>query len=215
MQGNDFKFIFLGQSVIRYKTPKIIIDEINLTYDKLIAKKKSPHMATRLIGKIHNEHSLCWNSEDETKYKKHNFLSKNVFNFFKEKIIHYLEWNRISEFQYKVNSVWINEMKAGEYNPIHIHSGDIRMGLSSVMMLKAPKSYGKEWARNDKPTNGQLVILSNATGQFCKTDYMPNNFQAGDFLLFPYDVRHTVYPFRGKGKRRTLSLNVDVSYNPF
>ena len=215
MKDNDFQFVFLGQSVLRYKTPKIIVDEINLTYDKLITKKKFPHMETRLIGKIHHEYSLCWNSEDETKYKRHNFLSKNVLNFFKEKIVHYLKWNQIKEYQYKINAIWANEMKAGEYNPIHIHSGDTRVGLSSVMMLKAPKSYGKEWARKDKPTNGRLAILSNSTGQFCKTDYTPENFKEGDFILFPYDLRHTVYPFTGKGKRRTLSLNADVTYNPY
>jgi hypothetical protein len=215
MQDNDFKFIFLGQSILRYKTPKIIVDEINLTYDKLITKKKFPRMDTRLIGKIHNEYSLCWNSENETKYKRHNFLSKNIMDFFRKKIIHYLNWNEIKDCKYKINSIWINEMKAGEYNPIHVHTGDTRTGLSSVMMLKAPKSYGKEWAREDKPTNGQLAILSNSTGQFCKTDYTPNNFQEGDFILFPYDLRHIVYPFRGKGKRRTLSLNADVIYNSF
>jgi len=41
------------------------------------------------------------------------------------------------------------------------------------------------------------------------------NLQEGDFILFPYDIRHLVYPFRGKGKRRTLSMNVDIKYNPF
>ena len=172
-------------------------------------------MGTRLIGKIQNEYSLFWNSEDETKYKRHSALSENVFNFFREKIIHYLEWNRVKQYQYKINSVWINEMKAGEYNPLHIHSGDLYTGLSSVMFLRLPKSYGKEWARKDRPTNGQLQIISNATGYFAKTDYTPMNLQEGDFILFPYDIRHLVYPFRGKGKRRTLSMNVDIKYNPF
>ena len=37
----------------------------------------------------------------------------------------------------------------------------------------------------------------------------------GDFYVFPYDMRHCVYPFNGtKEKRRTLVCNVDVDYNP-
>jgi len=215
MKDEKFSFVFLGQSILRYRVPKDVVDEINSTYEKFRTKKKFPHMGTRLIGKIRNEHSLFWNSSDETKYKKHNFLSEKVLHFFKEKINHYLVWNRIKQSQYKINSIWVNEMKAGEYNPIHIHSGDLYTGLSSVMFLRLPKSYGKEWAREDNPTNGRLQIISNATGYFAKTDYSPSNIQEGDFILFPYDVRHTVYPFRGKGKRRTLSMNVDVHYNPF
>jgi hypothetical protein len=207
--------MFLGQSVLRYRAPKAVVDEINSTYEKLMAKKKVPHMGNNLIGKIKKEHSLFFNSTEESKYKRHNFLSQNVFNFFKEKIVHYLEWNRIKQYQYKIDSVWVNEMKAGEYNPVHIHSGDLYTGLSSVMFLKLPKNYGKEWSREDTPTNGQLLILGNSTGQFSKSDYLPRNLQEGDFILFPYDIRHLVYPFRGKGKRRTLSMNVDVTYNIF
>ena len=31
--------------------------------------------------------------------------------------------------------------------------------------------------------------------------------------MFPYDVGHCVYPFTGKGIRRTLSANIDIYYN--
>ena len=210
----DFSFIFLGQSVLRYRASKKIVDEINLIYENRRARKKMFHMRNNLLGKIHNEHSLFNASEkDEAKGYKHNFLSKDILNFFKQTIEHYLEWNRIKDYTSRINSVWVNEMKAGEYNPIHIHLGDIHTGLSSVMFLKIPKSYGKEWARSDYPLNGQLDFISNCTGQFCKIEYAPQNLKEGDFFLFPYDVRHLVYPFRGKAKRRTLAMNVDITYN--
>ena len=121
MKDGDSKYVFLGQPILCCRAPKNIVDEINSTYEKFRVKKKAPHMKTRLIGKIQNEHSLFWNSKDETRYKRHNFLSDNVLNFFKEKIIHYLKWNNIKQYQYKINSIWVNEMKAGEYNPIHVH----------------------------------------------------------------------------------------------
>ena len=39
------------------------------------------------------------------------------------------DWNRIEKYTMDINSVWVNEMKAGEYNPIHIHQGKLFTGL--------------------------------------------------------------------------------------
>ena len=85
MKENEFNCVFLGQSILRYKMPKLLIDEINSTYEKLVKKKKLLSMESKLAGKIRNEHSLFWNSEDESRMKRHNVLSKSVLNFFKEK----------------------------------------------------------------------------------------------------------------------------------
>ena len=105
-------------------------------------------------------------------------------------------------------------MKANEYNPVHIHQGKLFTGLSSVMIMKLPTETGIEYSAPDKPMNGRLQIIGAANGQFSKTDYSPN-MKIGDFYVFPYDMRHCVYPFNGtKEKRRTLVCNVDVDYNP-
>ena len=105
-------------------------------------------------------------------------------------------------------------MGANEYNPVHIHQGRLFTGLSSVMILKLPTETGVEYSAPDKPMNGRLQIIGSANGQFAKTDYSPN-LKIGDFYVFPYDIRHCVYPFNGtKEKRRTLVCNVDVNYNP-
>ena len=28
-----------------------------------------------------------------------------------------------------INSIWVNEMKAGDYNPVHIHQGKLLYGI--------------------------------------------------------------------------------------
>ena len=82
------------------------------------------------------------------------------------------------------------------------------------MCLKMPKDTGIEYSAPDKPMNGRLQIIGSANGQFSKTDYSPN-MKIGGFYVFPYDMRHCVYPFNGtKEKRRTLVCNVDVDDNP-
>ena len=51
------------------------------------------------------------------------------------------------------------------------------------------------------------------TGQFSNVDYQ-TDFKEKDFYVFPYDMRHCVYPFNGPGMRRTLAANMDVHYDP-
>ena len=104
-------------------------------------------------------------------------------------------------------------MKENEYNPIHVHQGTLYTGLSSVMILKLPESYGVEYSASDKPMNGRLQIIGNSSGHFCNTDYTPD-VKERDFYIFPYDMRHSVNPFNGPGLRRTLSCNCDVDYDP-
>ena len=104
-------------------------------------------------------------------------------------------------------------MKEHEYNPVHVHQGSLFTGLSSVMILKLPQQTGIEYSASDKPMNGQLQILGNSTGLFANVDYGPT-MNERDFYIFPYDMRHCVYPFNGPGIRRTLAANMDVQYDP-
>ena len=82
------------------------------------------------------------------------------------------------------------------------------------MILKLPKNTGVEYSASDKPLNGQLQILGNSSGQFCNSDYGPV-MKERNFYIFPYDMRHCVYPFNSSTDiRRTLSCNMDVDYDP-
>ena len=211
MSTSDFKFIFLGQSVLRYKTPAVVQHAINSIYETKI--NRLPPANEQLVGKINNEHSMFYNGNDETKMKKHRDLPMDVLQWFSEKFDHYLKFNKIIEYKAKLNSVWVNQMKEHEYNPVHVHQGSLFTGLSSVMILKLPSSFGVEYSAAHAPQNGKLQILGCASGQFANVDYQPN-VEVGDFFIFPYDMRHCVYPFNGPETRRTLAANCDVNYNP-
>ena len=211
MDTLDFKFIFLGQSVLRYQVP---LDVYNIINDIYVKRRNELYPANKqLVGKIKNEHSLFFDGAPNNKMKPHRHLPDNVMQWFWEKFKHYLNWNKINEYKMHLNSIWINEMKEHEYNPVHIHQGTLHTGLSSVMILKLPTSYGEEYSAAEKPMNGSLQILGNSSGQFCNTDYGPK-VKERDFYIFPYDIRHCVYPFNGPGFRRTLSCNCDVDYDP-
>jgi len=212
MNTLNFNIVFLGQSVLKYEVPLDIFKTINHVYE--IKKHELPPANVQLVGKIKNEHSLFFDGKHNNKMNPHNYLPLNVLQWFKKTMIHYLNWNRIKDYKTHLNSIWINEMKANEYNPVHIHQGSLFTGLSSVMILKLPQETGIEYSAADKPTNGQLQILGNSSGQFANVDYGPV-MKERDFYVFPYDMRHCVYPFNSTNEtRRTLACNMDVDYNP-
>tara|TARA_R100001530_G_C4294933_1_gene149000 strand:+ start:284 stop:943 length:660 start_codon:yes stop_codon:yes gene_type:complete len=208
----NFDFAYLGQTVLKYSVPLEIFVTLNDLYEK--RKKELPKANKQLVGKIQDEVSLHYSGLNSPKMHQHNFVSQDTLKWFYSVFKHYLDWNKIVYQDMKINSIWVNEMKANEYNPIHIHQGMLYTGLSSVMIMKLPKEYGIEYSSPEKPMNGRLQIIGASAGQFAKTDYSPN-MKIGDFYVFPYDMRHCVYPFNStKEKRRTLVCNTDVDYNP-
>ena len=210
-QNPKFNFIFLGQSVLKYQVPLEIFHIINGIYENKYSELKPANK--QLVGKIEKEHSLFYQGKDTDKMTRHNHLPKNILKWFYEKFKHYLDWNKIRNYDMHFNSVWVNQMFENEYNPIHVHQGSLFTGLSSVMILKLPQSFGVEYSSPDAPQNGKLQILGASNGQFANVDYQPD-IKEGDFYIFPYDMRHCVYPFNGPGYRRTLAANMDVEYNP-
>jgi hypothetical protein len=210
-QKNNFKFVFLGQSVLKYEVPLEIFHTINGIYETKYPELKPANK--QLVGKIEKEHSLFFDGDDSAKMTKHNHLPHNVLKWFEEKFIHYLDWNKIKEYNTHLNSIWVNQMFEHEYNPVHVHQGKLFTGLSSVMILKLPESYGVEYSAAHQPQNGKLQILGSASGMFANVDYEPE-IRERDFFVFPYDMRHCVYPFNGPGYRRSLAANMDVLYNP-
>jgi len=211
MDTLNFKAVPLGQTVLRYEAPLDVYNIINQIYETKYPTL--PRANKQLVGKIEKEHSLFFGGEDNNKMKKHNLLPQNVLQWFEKMFRHYLDWNKIKGYNLHLNSVWVNTMFEHEYNPVHVHQGTLFTGLSSVMILKLPESFGVEYSSSDNPQNGKLQILGSASGQFACIDYQPE-LKERDFYIFPYDVRHTVYPFNGPGMRRSLAANMDVEYNP-
>ena len=212
MNTSDFKFVWLGQTILVYKVPLDIFNTLNGIYETNFVNL--PNATKQLVGKIKKEHSLYFDGIKNDKMHKHNLLPPYVLKWFESRFEHYLNFNKIYEFETNLNSIWINEMEKGEYNPVHIHQGTIYTGLSSVMILKLPKDMGPEYSRPDTPMNGKLQIMGSVSGQFVKSDYSPK-IEEGLFYVFPYDMRHCVYPHNNPNViRRTLAANMDVAYNP-
>lgn len=202
-----FSHVNFGQTLIRYKVPNDIFNYINHLYESNFDDLYPANNV--LAGKIEKQHALLY-QDNVADMKAHDKLPQNIKNWFLETFAHYLNFTGHKYQNLNLNAMWINEMQSNEYNPVHVHSGKEVLGLSSVMFLKLPSVTGKEFSYSEVPTNGQLIFLGSSTGHFAKVDYAPK-VEEGDFYVFPYDLRHAVYPFNGTDEvRRTLSANCDV-----
>ena len=104
--------------------------------------------------------------------------------------------------------VWVNFMKAGEWNPSHSHAGDI----SCVTYLKVPPEIEKEnksaehTKYSNTPSAGRIEFLYGDDLGYHKsgTIRMP---VVKDIYLFPAKLKHQVYPFKSKVERVSVSVN--------
>ena len=189
----------LGTIICRFTVPQTIIDEINTDYEKT---KDLPAHNKNLAGKIADE------------FKVTDILSENTRSLFTTCFRQYLMTVQKLHWHISLENAWINDMRANEYNPFHFHTSKMTdLGLSSVLMLKKPSTYGKEYSREEQPSNGMLEFTG---GQQDPLSIPQNRVDAkvGELYVFPYTLLHGVYPFNGTDEvRRTLSYNCNL-YKP-
>ena len=194
---------YFGQPFLQFKLNKNLINKINKKMDEEILKNNYTNAVPFLSGKIKKEYRInhFFNEQE---------IAKDIF----KNIVKYTEmYNFDTAFKLVeviLDSAWINDQKEGEYQIVHKHSGRLSIGLSVIIFLKIP-NFGKEYTHEEQPMNGRTTLISNSGGLFNKSSYTINP-SVGDMYVFPYDVQHVVYPFKGNGTRRSMSLNVDLYY---
>ena len=192
------QIVTLGSMIIKMPMPMGMIVDINKIYDENILEMKP--LNDGLAGKIKDEHKISDHLTDELKG-----IFKQAFEFYMTSI------QKADQYEVEPDRAWVNEMKAHEYNPFHYHTGmKSEVGLSSVLVLKRPDTYGEEITRKDSPHNGHLEFLGNDSSPIAVNQFRLDA-QVGDFFMFPYTMLHGVYPFWGTDQaRRTLSYNCDL-----
>jgi hypothetical protein len=194
-----YSLFTLGTSIVKFNLPMEFVDDINKAYDENSEDLKSHN--DQLAGKI----------QEEKKINK--ILTSDMQDTFLEYFKEYVKIKLTQPLKWKcvLDQAWINEMKSGEYNPIHYHtSKNSEVGLSSVLMLKRPDWYGIEASKEEAPANGWLEFTGGDQSVF-STSQVRVDAQVGEFYIFPYTLLHGVYPFNSTDQvRRTLSFNCDI-----
>ena len=80
MNTSDFKFVWLGQTILVYKVPVDIFNTLNGIYETNFVNL--PNATKQLVGKIKKEHSLYFDGIKNDKMHKHNLLPPYVLKWF-------------------------------------------------------------------------------------------------------------------------------------
>lgn len=108
-----------------------------------------------------------------------------------------------------IDSAWVNYMKAGDYNPPHIHTS---CTLSSVLFLQIPKGLAKERAtyvgKDIGPGKLEFLYGEDRPLHNINMNVIP---ERGDICIFPANVRHVVAPFKSKGTRISVAANFTIA----
>jgi hypothetical protein len=178
----------------------------NYIIEKLIdeGKKKYKNVSNTLAGQLKHQYSF----PDEIINWFYNETT-HLFSAYRE--AHSVFHNQKSlKVELKSDDLWINFMEPGEFNPPHIHTGDI----SFVVFCDVPYDLEKEAAEfvgtATKP--GQLVLDYGESSSFNWTTHQylftP---QTGDMFIFPALLKHWVSPFKSNVKRISVSGNLTIA----
>ena len=212
------KLFVLGSRLGKVIMPKEIVSDLISITDKSISSNEDFGYA--LAGQIKNEKVLTkddlgsiWSwLEDEVSLYLRNIL-KDIDVRFSDKS----KDSKNLNIETSIESMWTVSQFENEYNPVHYHTEmkspeDIssNVQVSSVLYLKVPKNISRNLTNKKGSPDGAIEFISQGFGselQSLSTGSRRFKPVAGHLYIFPSWLLHTVYPFVGKGERRSLSFN--------
>ena len=206
-----------GPMLIEFTIPQPYVDMFNKYSDGITkSEKKSKQLdhSDELIGNVKQEHKIeehLW--QEKPKGVEHSFFTwvANCSNVYvKTHLQHQGDAEDRETMKNKnikglnLHNSWIVNQVAGDFNPPHMHSGV----LSAAGWLMIPESLEKGEEREEA---GWIEWLFADPHPFVNPKH-PLKPQVGKVMFFPSWLQHQVYPFRGKGIRRSISFNVTPKF---
>jgi hypothetical protein len=193
-----------------YKTK---LDQEFMTFIKLVSdqtKEKAENVGETLAGNLQKQFAV--EMTDDQKRIFFNAMRSHIFDCVFEIEKKYNTTGKKDfidkeKFRYDFGpGPWINFQEAGEFNPIHSHTGK----LSAILYIDVPECIAEEnnsSLKTNAPSAGNVVWVYGSTDY--GTDY---NYQhqpvTGELFLFPAGLTHMVYPFKSNVERISMSFNV-------
>ena len=102
-------------------------------------------------------------------------------------------------------AAWANFMRAGEFNPPHIHS---RCDFSSVLFINVPESLKEEHKKFNGTGGGPgAIAFTYGESQPFSINHKHYFPQEGELFIFPATLTHYVSSFGCKEERISISAN--------
>ena len=199
------KFFYFGPYVVQMKLPKECGDIF--LYEGEKSRKKGNRIDKNLAGNLYGQFDLD-NSCPEILY----YIKQFVESYCESHNIYWNVHKKLRPNDWFIADLWINYMRAGDYNPIHNHAGD----LSFVFFPAPTPNELKEEVKNFKGTTLGPGVLSILNGEIHNLTNNEVNVlpEQGDLFVFPAHVKHMVYGFKSNCTRVSVSGNIFLPNSP-
>ena len=209
--------------VLETTMPQSMIDSVNDYMDEYKKNKNRKSLKHSLVGQIDKGEQLLLDHNDDRMVDYNNFicnLGAEYINYFASSGAGMKLKN---PKQVMIDETWSVHSYDGDYNPIHDHGTKTVMGISTTAWTKVPKQIGAKATANT-PTyslynesghSDGCIAFQYGMNSVIDTERLkpPQSFvmtpEVGKLLVFPSWLQHMVYPFKGKGERRTIASNLN------
>ena len=200
---------YVCQSTISDELFDILLKSANKIRNNNVLKKQNDYRK-RLAGNIKEEYSYrnaFTKKQKEIVHEELKWLASNYTKLAAD-ITGREQFYCKPENIYLQEPVWVNFMKAGEWNPAHSHAGDI----SCVIYLQVPPEIDEEnnkteeSSKSNTPSAGRIEFAYGDDIGYCTTGAMYTPREK-DIIIFPAKLNHMVYPFKSKVERISVSVN--------
>ena len=191
-------YVHWGPYVMKTSLPKHIINKL-----KTEGKKAKESYSHKLAG--HLDHQYLYPADVQR------WFYDNMTPYIRAYRDGHCKYHNLENLMVELNAddLWVNYMKAGDFNPKHSHGGD----YSFVLFLDVPKALEKEAKEfkgsGTKPGSLLFEFTQQAKPKYATTGHsvMP---KTGDFYMFPAMLQHWVCPFKSKVTRISVSGNIRI-----
>ena len=202
--------------------PGRMVTELNCYLDKLLQSKDKSSNAGKLVGQISHGEQLVMDRDDPDLRNFRNLvevLGSEYIKQFSSSVNCNLGKRRV-----EMDSLWSVHSFERDYNPLHDHLTKTLMGISFAAWTKIPEQIdplkntsqeARTMANSSGVTDGAISFhYGNCSSRDTELLRHPQtnlvNPHPGLLMMFPSWLQHVVYPFEGKGERRTIAGNMNV-----
>ncbi len=187
-----------GPLIAKATLPLSVISHLNTTIDK----------AFEAAGKGLHSGEMMLSDSDVSNGGRQSLgfhLAQHIMSYAES-----VEGQKVKDLRFE--AIWAVNQMENSPSPVHFHSSDI----SGVLYLKTPELDQKQSAEYEANyiggrRAGYLNFLSGGKQAFNKSliSFKP---VVGDVYIFPGWLLHGVEAFAGKGERRSVAFNANVSF---
>ena len=194
----NYTYMNWGPFVMKTKVPEYITNKL-----KVDGKKTKTSYNYSLAGHLKNQ--FLYNNDIQKWFYDE---TQPIFQAYRDGHCKYHGIEKL-DVELQADDLWVNFMKAGDFNPMHIHGAD----YSFVLFVDVPKALQKEQKEFEgtsaKPGTLMFEYTQQARPRYATTGMVVYP-EPGDMYIFPALLQHCEAPFKSKVTRISVSGNLRI-----